>query len=346
MKTEALNSKNCKILGRHIIHDDVLYLSFSGSCADFLFNGTTLTMKIRTDRADDDIQRGILGVFVNNEFTKKLVLDKPVAEYEIYNNPSNSEDVLIRVIRFSENNFGKAGIISVTSDGELKPVAEKDLKIEFIGDSITCGYGVEGVVLKDNFSTATENPTKAYALKTVEILNADHSLCSWSGNGIITNYIPPEKDESDLGVPLMPTVYRYTDLAGAEFQNITAPEYDFDSFVPDVVVVNLGTNDQSYTRFKEDRVANFGKHYGEFIRYIRTKRPNSIIIGCLGVMGQDLCDEEARQFELLNDPKAFFLKLDQQLDEDGIAVDWHPSEVTHTKMSKVLSAFIKEKLSK
>ncbi len=341
MITKKISDLDIKILGRHIIKDDILYLSFSASSVEFNFTGSSLSMRIRTDRADDDIQRGYLGVFVDGRFSHKIKLDKPEGDYEVYK-AAAAVPVVIRIMRFSENNFGKAGLISATFDGEITRTPDKDFKIEFIGDSITCGYGVEGVFMKDNFSTATENPYRAYSMKTVELLDADFSFCSWSGNGIVTNWIPPERDEPDHSVPFMPELYPYTDLAGAAFQGFKdAPEYDFDSFQPDVVILNLGTNDHSFTRGIEARVEDFGTRYGNFVRFIRSKRPNAAIIGCLGVMGQDLCKEEARRFKLLNDKNAFYMEFDLQKEEDGIGVDWHPSEVTHTKMAEKLSAFIR-----
>lgn len=349
MIIQKITETDLKILGRHVINNDILYLSYSASSIEFFFTGTHLSARIRTDRADDDIQRGYLGVFVNGTFTKKIMLDKPEADYDVFDQAeytySDKAVPVIRIMRFSESNFGKAGLISVTHDGEIKRTPDKSLKIEFIGDSITCGYGVEGVFMKETFSTATENPYRAYSMKTVNALDADFSFCAWSGNGIVTTWIPPERDIPDTSVPLMPVVYRYTDIAGALFQCVNpAPQYDFDSFQPDIVVVNLGTNDQSYTRFKEDRVADFGTRYGEFIRFVRSKRPNALIVGCLGVMGQDLCDEEEKQFMLLKDTKAHFLRIDEQKEEDGIGIDSHPSETTHTKFAERLVSFIKEKL--
>ncbi len=342
MTTQKITALDVKILGRHIIKDDILYPSFSASGIEFNFTGTVFSMRIRTDRADDDIQRAYLGVFADGRFLHKVKLDKPEADYEIYKSDA-AKPTVIRIIRFSENNFGKAGLISATFDGEISATPNKKFKIEFIGDSITCGYGVEGIFMQDNFSTATENPSLAYSLKTAELLDADYSLCSWSGNGIVTNWIPPEKDEPDHSVPFMPELYPYTDLTGAAFQGFTnAPEYDFGSFQPDVVVLNLGTNDHSYTRGIESRVSDFGKRYGDFVRFIRSKRPNAAIIGCLGVMGQDLCAEEAHQFELLKDDNAFYMVFDLQKEEDGIGVDWHPSSKTHTKMAEKLSAFIRK----
>ena len=91
----------------------------------------------------------------------------------------------------------------------LRPLPEKSRKIEFIGDSITCGYGIEGVCNVDVFNTPQENPFKNYALRTAKALDADYQLVSWSGIGLISDWIPPERDTPDETV-LMPQLYPYT----------------------------------------------------------------------------------------------------------------------------------------
>ena len=73
--------------------------------------------------------------------------------------------------------FGKWGIpifIGVVIGGIIIGAnkEEKDIKIEFIGDSITCGYGIDEMNEKGYFSTATENFTKSYAYITAENLGA------------------------------------------------------------------------------------------------------------------------------------------------------------------------------
>ena len=57
-----------------------------------------------------------------------------------------------------------------------------------IGDSITCGYGVEGDVEDEIFCTAKENPSKAYSLLTAQELNAEYQIVAWNGKGVISAY--------------------------------------------------------------------------------------------------------------------------------------------------------------
>ena len=90
-------------------------------------------------------------VIINGKFEKRFALDEDVKEYVLFESDTE-EKVTIRLIKLCEAAFGKMGIISFIHDGIMKPTAYKNKKIEFIGDSITCGYGIEA----KNLSTVNE----------------------------------------------------------------------------------------------------------------------------------------------------------------------------------------------
>lgn len=120
------------------------------------------------------------------------------------------------------------------------------LLIEYIGDSITCGYGVEGKLSpEDHYTTATENCTKAYAYLSAGLLNADCRLVSKSGSGIISGYTG---DGIRNTMNLLAPVYDSVGCSWAAFQDGTNPVEipRKDIAEPDITVINLGTNDVSY----------------------------------------------------------------------------------------------------
>ena len=93
----------------------------------------------------------------------------------------------------------------------------------------------------------------------------------------------------------------------------------------------------------------FAASYVEFLKQIREKNPDAPIVCTLGIMGGTLCD--AIDLALLNyqqetgDKNISAMRFDMQSQEDGYAVDWHPSAATHEKASDKLSAYIREWLS-
>ena len=333
---------NVKIGGRHVLKDGVLYLSFSGSFIEFVFEGKHVSAEIKTDKANDPNLVGFAGVFVNGEFKSKLKLDRDRAEYVLFES-DKSEKVTVRLMRFSENNFGKLGIIDLKSDGEISPTSDKDNRIEFIGDSITCGYGVEAASENETFCTETENPAEAYAVMTAEAIDADFNLISWSGNGLLTQWIPPERDVPDVSVPLMPDIYKWTDFGGYAFEGFDKPQdYDFCDFEPQLVVINLGTNDASYTRGIPERVKAFGEAYCALLDLVREKRPTAKIICCLGIMNNELCNEVERQVKLRNkkDKEVYFLRQELIGNGETYGADWHPGKQAQKRIADQLTGFI------
>ena len=83
-------------------------------------------------------------------------------------------------------------------------------KIEFIGNSITCGYGNEGLKKEEGFDYATENHYYSYASITARNLEAQHWVVARSGIGAYRNY-----GEAKTGSPgsCMPMQYEYTGYA-------------------------------------------------------------------------------------------------------------------------------------
>lgn len=219
--------------------------------------------------------------------------------------------------------------------------------IEFIGDSITCGYGVDAANELVTFHTKDENPWEAYACKTAEKCDMDFSLISWSGNGIISHYIDPEVNERRLERFLMPGLYDYTDrelderFGKKEFRS-WEPEQK-----PDVVVINLGTNDCSYTREIPERSAFFQEEYKKFLKHVREKNQDAMMVALYGIMDERLNSEiESSVKELREEGDRHIFALHaplQNAEIDGMGADYHPSRSTHEKVANLLADFIMEK---
>ena len=199
------------------------------------------------------------------------------------------------------------------------------------------------VVEIDAFNTAQENPWETYAARTARALDADYHLISWSGIGIISNWTDQEVPLEDL---LMPKLYPYSDKAtDLALDNDTPEVWDNSNFVPNCIIINLGTNDSGYTKRIPERVETFGKNYYDFIKQVRTSNPTATILCALGTMGQDLCKEIEHQVEglvLEGDDNIYFMAFELQSERDGIGSDWHPSLITHEKMAVRLEAKLRE----
>lgn len=345
------NSLN--IIGRYTWQENILYLGYSASYVEFNFRGTKVDVSLVTDLfmeqdEKEDSYHAWMAVFINNNDNpvKRIELCNKQESYTIYES-TTEQDVTVRLMKYSESAFSKLGISAISIDGELLlPPSRKERKIEFIGDSITCGYGTEGKSNSNLFTTKEENPMVAYACQTAKLLDAEFQLVSWSGIGVITNYVDESVNEPSKNPWLMPELYDYSDGDLERLLGKTTFEvWDNSRYVPDLIVVYLGTNDASYTRGIKDREEYFAKSYKKFLDKVRTKNPNSYILCVLGSMNQELCDIEEKQVSIKQaegDSKIKYLNLPLQAEEDGICTDGHPSQVTHKKIAKQIAEAIRE----
>lgn len=344
--------ENVKLLGRTYLLGKTLWLSYSASGIEFTFTGTKADITLLGDNMAiglEDIHYCRVGIYVNDE----LVYDDRLTEFEktVTAFESDTEQtVTIKVLKLSEVTDSTMGIskITVTSQEPIKPGPAKAHTIEFIGDSITCGFGVDATDENEQYTTATEDATKAYAYKTANELKADYSLVSISGYGIISGY-------TGNGVinpyQVIPTYYENMGFSYGFFnRTIRVPsiEWDFSSFVPELIVINLGTNDSSYCGNDKEKQNAFTEGYVAFIKQVRAKNPDAVILCTLGMMGDTLfpCVEEAVKSysEETGDQKIHSMKFDVQQSADGYGACWHPSETTHNKASLKLAEEIRSLL--
>ena len=352
VRSIELNEENFKQLGRTYYNNGKIYCALSGSGAEFTFTGTECSVTIEGDTnsinpasADNHAR---VAVYVNGERKADEMIDESTKTISVA--ISDTEQLNdVKIVKLSESPMSTFAISDITINGkDAKPAENKERYIEFIGDSITCGYGVDDEDCNHHFSTKTEDCTKAYAYKTAEKLGADYSLVSFSGHGIISGYSGDGKKVTTQLVPPYYTHLGYTWSLNNEFDPLKL-DWDFSKREPDVIVINLGTNDDSYCKNKDDRCEDFRANYVEFVKTIREKNPNAKIIGILGIMGQNLYPYVELALtdysKETGDTNVDFLMFDQQnMNEDGIAADWHPSEKTHEKASDKLVEKIKESM--
>ena len=344
-----LKEENFKELGRTYYADGKIYCALSGTGVAFTFTGTACSVTVEGDSSSTNPSaadnQARVAVYVDGERVVDDMIDNAEETYEVFKSDSE-KSVEVRIVKLSESPHSTFAISDISVTGkDVKPAADKDRLIEFIGDSITCGYGVDDEVKEHNFSTKTEDVTKAYAYKTAQALSADYSMVSFSGYGIISGYSNGETKVSSQTVP------QYYGKLGYSWSNNGSftpsdTDWDFSKRQPDVIVINLGTNDDSYTKNIEERCLEYQQEYVNFLKTVREKNPDAAIIGALGIMGQNLCpyvEAAIKQYtEETGDTNVAYLMFDQQSGRDGYAADWHPTEATHEKASLKLAEKIKE----
>lgn len=346
-----MTTDNVKLLGRTYMLNDTLWFSFSGTGVEFNFKGKSCSFVLCSDSIyNEETHQARFAIYVNGELVADDVMD--CAEKEVYALQNDEvTEAVIRLVKLSESSDSTMGIkeIICEKDSVISPTEKKDLKIEFIGDSITCGYGVDGT-LEDVYSTHNENVTKAYAYLTAKSLDADYSMVSFSGHGIISGYTD---NGEKVTYQLVPNYYTKLGNSYGVFADNIAPkdiEWDFSKFQPDIVVINLGTNDTSYARDNEERCMEYVREYCKFLGTVREKNPKATILCVLGVMGQELCgyvEETVRRFkEETGENNIYALKLSAQAPENGVVVDYHPTYTSHRQAADEVVVFIQNTIMK
>ncbi|MBQ7046050.1 MAG: hypothetical protein IJN65_06120 [Clostridia bacterium] len=144
----------------------------------------------------------------------------------------------VEIYRQTESKYGgDVYLTSVSCNGTLgsKP-ADRDVYIEFIGDSITAGYG--SVKDKVDMQVTTgdapgiQDGTGTYAFLAAKRVNADIAVVARTGIGVVKGYEPVLNGQKQT----MAEVYDY-------FPDLTLQNKFTYTRTPDIYVINLGTND-------------------------------------------------------------------------------------------------------
>ncbi len=338
-----------KVQGRTVMDGGMLWLCSPLSEAGFRVTGATeVKLVIRADDTVSDPARfGIRPRYIvrlDGEAVCPAACMEQQEETLTVFSGAEARDGEVRLIKLSECTQSLMALKEIITDGTVGPLPEKEGKIEFIGDSITCGYGVETDDPEEGFSTATENAEKSYAAIVSDTLGMDRNLTAFSGHGIVSGYTDdPNIRQTD---ELVPPFYEKAGRLGFRLPSGKLPEeipWDFDRFRPQKIVVNLGTNDLSWCMEYADRKAEYSRLYAEFLKTVRRDNPQAKILCVLGIMGTGLNEAMVRAVEAYRaetgDPAIRALTVEEQEPADGYGANYHPSETTQRRFAeKVIRA--------
>jgi len=273
-------------------------------------------------------------IILDGKSIKTLVTESTKELYVLAENLESKEH-LIELYKRTEASFGLGifkGVV-LSKEGYLiqAPILEK--KIEFIGDSITCGYGNEGSSPTCDSLRPYENNYMAFGPITARHFNAQAHIISISGKGVVHNY-----GERVMKSP-QPLPYFYKRI----LQHSTK-KWNFKKWQPDIIVLGLGSNDYSTGFLPDDKT--FINAYVNFLKTIRKFNPNSDII-CL-VTRQNkkkLVKNIKEAVELFSSEDAHVFTMGfSEFDQNELGCDYHPNVNMHKQMAKELIAFIEKNI--
>ncbi len=335
-------AENVKLIGRTTYQNGALWVPWSAGGVEFKATGSSVRFNLLKS------QTARLAVYVNGELAA-IGNTSPKASNPVVDVPLGEGENVVKLVKLSEsaNSVLVIDSIEVEKGTTIAPTEAKEHSIEFIGDSITCGYGADGS-LKEGFSTKNENAAKTYAYLTAGAFDADYSFVSVSGTGVISGYT----NGADKNDTLLAPKY-YENLCFTwnwiDGQNPSDLEWDFSEYQPEAVVINLGQNDSSYTKKDEAKCAEFVDGYVDFLKTVRKNNPDAAIECVLGLMGNDLYSQieeaVAAYTDETGDTNIFVHELSlQDSDDFGYGSDYHPAEGSHILAAGELVDFMKEDL--
>ncbi len=200
-------------------------------------------------------------------------------------------------------------------------------RIEFIGNSITCGYGNESLNGRCKFADSTENHYITYASLLCRMLDAEEHCTARSGIGVYRNY----GGKREGGANTMPDWYDYTCLYDS------TQKWDHSKFRPEVICVNLGTNDLSKNNYD---IGLYKDAYRKFIHHLHEMQPQAKIVLLTGPMLQgrplkeqmQALDELQQEFAQQGLPTYRF-NFTPQDGNLGYGGSYHPSARQHELMA-------------
>ena len=223
-----------------------------------------------------------------------------------------------------------------------------DRKIEFIGNSITCGYGNEGLDKFEHFDYATENHYYSYASIAAHNLEAQHWVVARSGIGAYRNYDGPKTGNPES---CMPVQYEYTGYAWKpelrQETSFLSDKWDFSRYQPDVVCINLGTNDLSTNNYDLNLLK---QGYKKLLKMVRQHNPMAKIVFLTGSMLynqelQETCqllDEVTAEAQAAGDKEVYRFDIPHIDGEVFLGNDWHPNIYQDEKMANELTAYLRK----
>jgi lysophospholipase L1-like esterase len=307
--------------------------SYSGVAIRASIDASTISATLKEETGGNRF-----AVIIDNVYTGNFTTQKGKATYQLAQFAAKSAHS-IEIVRITEEQFGKTTFIGFELDeggtiaGKPEP---RPHTIEFIGNSITCGYGNEGRI-GQRFSAETENHYMTYAAMTARSLNASTIVAAKSGIGIYRNYAGPSTGNPDC----------MTNCYNRIFLHDEKPEYKFGT-QPDLVCINLGTNDMS-TRGYDTTL--FISNYLRLIGQIQEHYQKPDIVCLLGTMldgrvldtARHCINEVVRRANALGKGNVYFFEMTtQNIKENGLGIDTHPTVRQHIVSARELTAFISQ----
>ncbi len=258
-------------MGRAVYDDQQgLILVSSASCAQLYFTGDSCKFGVKDLVPGDDYSYIIYEL--DGKVKHKIKVSGDQEQWVSVNTERKADQHILKVFKITEAQTGNLAITRIIGEG-IKPAVDTfhKIKIEFIGNSITCGMGSDTVDIPCGQGKWYDQHDgyNSFAARIGRNVKVQYMLSAVSGIGIYRNW--------NTDGPTMPEVYESTYL-----NKDSLSRWDFSLFQPNLVSICLGTNDFSDGDSKSPRApfdsSAFEKAYLNFINSLYTHYPATQVL--------------------------------------------------------------------
>jgi len=332
----VLNENMIHYLGR--IKKNTDSITFAMTCSGF-------EIKVDVKESSNQVKANIVSsidstyqtqyahVFVDGVIQEeKIALNKSISDYVLINDIPVGQHY-IRFVKLNEGCFSSLTLksLSFRNSKWSKWDVTYEKRIEFYGDSITCGYGCEGKTA-EGFSLETQNGVKTYGYTCATDLGYEPSFCSQSGISLYMNAWDSPIHFEDI--------YKTYDCKNS---------FDVSKHKVDIAVIALGTNDNTkfVTLTSEKQLQEIEKIFGKYKELaidIKTNNPNCqffFVYNLMLTQNGYLDTAILGTCNYLNTTYGAGTAYRYEFAPNGSGCDGHPGQVAHIADGHILSDFIK-----
>ncbi|MCM3785365.1 SGNH/GDSL hydrolase family protein [Neobacillus mesonae] len=350
-----------KVHGRTTGRLTPLTLFWTGSAVELNVSGSELWIEVEVDYSQHEQW---ICIVINSVPVARQMLTSGRYWICVFRGMNESTIKNVRVVKevqaMNADPEALLQIHAVRSDGRFEPVIDRPWKLEFIGDSITSGEGAIGAVEETDWIPMWFSAIRSYSIMTAEALNADYRILSQSGWGVRSSWDNNPKAN-------IPDYYEQVCglLTGERNRELGAQEQnDFNTWQPDVVIVNLGTNDGSAFHSPEWRDENgtvhkqrlnadgtyheedlkaFEQAVEQFLVKLRKNNKHAHLVWAYGMLGTPMMPAIYRAVDTYRsqsgDHKVSIFQL-PNMTEATMGARSHPGTLAHEAAAGALTGYI------
>ena len=334
--------------------DKTHYMYYTASGFEVGFYGTELTAVFTAQNVADLAKRPYLVILVDGEENPYVGRHVQISAATqtvtlVHGLPEGYHTV--KVLKRSEALDGDLGLRSLATDGRFAaPDERKDLRILYVGDSSMTGYGNLASSPGTGKTTSNSDGLLDFAYLSAYIHDAAFTIVASSGWGVSRGWNTPGGAIDEI--ENMPSAFDHFAIDGTNKVRTDWGQYDTSTFVPDVVVITLGTNDfnaPGYDSMSEaDQAAlreRFVADYVAFLVHLDEVYPNVPIIVGYGIMADadrigDSCTAVIAQANALLGDRVHGLLMPAAGTSHPFGSDYHPQAATHIEAADALADLI------